>query len=44
MDRIAACRLGLVRTIPDGMEPGSDTANLTLLGYDSKIYHTRRGP
>ena len=44
MDRIAACRLGLVRTIPDGMEPGSDTANLTLLGYNSKIYHTRRGP
>ncbi|MGD9074744.1 MAG: cofactor-independent phosphoglycerate mutase [Desulfobacteraceae bacterium] len=44
MDRIAACRLGLVRTIPDGMEPGSDTANLTLLGYDSKIYYTRRGP
>ena len=44
MDRIAACRLGLVRTIPDGMEPGSDTANLTLLGYDSRVYHTRRGP
>jgi 2,3-bisphosphoglycerate-independent phosphoglycerate mutase len=44
MDRIAACRLGLVRTVPDGMEPGSDTANLTLLGYDPKIYHTGRAP
>jgi 2,3-bisphosphoglycerate-independent phosphoglycerate mutase len=44
MDRIAACRLGLVRTIPDGMEPGSDTANLALLGYDPKIYHTGRAP
>ncbi len=44
MDRIAACRLGLVRTIPDGMEPGSDTANLSLLGYDPKVYHTGRAP
>jgi 2,3-bisphosphoglycerate-independent phosphoglycerate mutase len=44
MDRIAACRLGLVKTIPDGMEPGSDTANLTLLGYDPKVYHTGRAP
>lgn len=44
MDRIAACRLGLVRTIPDGMEPGSDTANLCLLGYDPKVYHTGRAP
>ena len=44
MDRIAACRIGLVRTIPPGMEPGSDVANLSLLGYDPTIYHTRRGP
>ncbi|UCB51222.1 MAG: cofactor-independent phosphoglycerate mutase [Deltaproteobacteria bacterium] len=44
MDRIAACRLGLVKTIPDGMAPGSDTANLTLLGYDPKVYHTGRAP
>ena len=44
MDRIAACRVGLVRTIPEGMEPGSDVANLSLLGYDPRLYHTRRGP
>ncbi len=44
MDRIAGCRLGRVRTIPEGMEPGSDTANLSLLGYDPKIYHTGRSP
>ncbi|MCP4682328.1 MAG: phosphoglycerate mutase, partial [Desulfobacterales bacterium] len=44
MDRIAACRIGLVKTIPDGMEPGSDVANLSLLGYDPKVYHTGRAP
>ena len=44
MDRIAACRVGLVQTIPDGMEPGSDVANLSLLGYDPRVYHTRRAP
>jgi 2,3-bisphosphoglycerate-independent phosphoglycerate mutase len=44
MDRIAMCRCGLVKTIPDGMEPGSDTANLSLLGYDPKLYHTGRAP
>jgi len=44
MDRIAACRIGLARTIPEGMEPGSDVANLSLLGYDPRRYHTRRAP
>jgi 2,3-bisphosphoglycerate-independent phosphoglycerate mutase len=44
MDRIASCRVGLLRTIPDGMEPGSDVANLSLLGYDPRVYHTRRAP
>ena len=44
MDRIASCRVGLVRTIPDGMEPGSDVANLSLLGYDPRVHHTRRAP
>lgn len=44
MDRIAACRIGLVRTIPEGMEPGSDVANLSLLGYDPRSYYTRRAP
>ena len=44
MDRIAACRIGLVKTIPKGMEPGSDVANLSLLGYDPEIYVTGRAP
>jgi len=35
-------RLGLVRTIPADMAPGSDTANLSVLGYDPKTYHTGR--
>jgi 2,3-bisphosphoglycerate-independent phosphoglycerate mutase len=43
MDRIAACRTGLARTIPEGMAPGSDVANLSLLGYDPLVYHTGRG-
>jgi len=37
-------RMGLVRTIPRGMEPGSDVANMNLLGYDPRAYHTGRGP
>ena len=44
MDRIAACRIGRAKTIPDGMEPGSDIANLSLLGYDPSVYHTGRAP
>ncbi|MFZ2448753.1 MAG: cofactor-independent phosphoglycerate mutase [Syntrophobacteraceae bacterium] len=37
-------QMGTVRTIPDGMEPGSDVANMSLLGYDPAVYHTGRGP
>jgi 2,3-bisphosphoglycerate-independent phosphoglycerate mutase len=44
MDRIAACRIGLAKTIPEGMEPGSDVANLSLLGYDPRTYYTGRAP
>jgi 2,3-bisphosphoglycerate-independent phosphoglycerate mutase len=45
MDRIAAeGRVGLVRTIPDGFESGSDVATMCLLGYDPKVYHTGRAP
>ena len=44
MDLIAACRVGLVRTIPEGMEPSSDVANLSLLGYDPQKYYTGRAP
>lgn len=45
MDRLAAMsEIGMVHTIPDGMQPGSDTANLSVLGYDPKIYYTGRSP
>ena len=36
--------IGLVHTIPEGMKPGSDTANLSVLGYDPKKYYTGRSP
>lgn len=36
--------IGLVNTIPEGMSPGSDTANLSVLGYDPKKYYTGRSP
>ncbi|MCG7854877.1 MAG: cofactor-independent phosphoglycerate mutase [Methanoregulaceae archaeon] len=45
MDRIAreGC-MGMVQTIPDGFEAGSDIANLGLLGYDPRTSYTGRGP
>jgi 2,3-bisphosphoglycerate-independent phosphoglycerate mutase len=36
--------LGLARTIPPGMDPGSDIANLAIMGYDPARYHTGRAP
>lgn len=36
--------IGLVHTIPKGMKPGSDTANLSVLGYDPKKYYSGRSP
>ncbi|MFZ7130899.1 MAG: cofactor-independent phosphoglycerate mutase [Eubacteriales bacterium] len=36
--------VGLVQTIPQGMPPGSDTANLAVMGYAPEIYHTGRSP
>ena len=45
MDELAKTgEVGLVKTIPDGMKPGSDTANLAVLGYDPKLYYTGRSP
>lgn len=35
---------GMVSMVPEGMAPGSDTANLAVLGYDPKIYYTGRSP
>jgi len=36
--------VGMIKTIPDGMPPGSDVANLSVLGYDPKKYYTGRAP
>jgi len=36
--------LGLVQTIPPDKEPGSDVANMSIMGYDPELYHTGRGP
>ncbi|PKM85244.1 MAG: cofactor-independent phosphoglycerate mutase [Firmicutes bacterium HGW-Firmicutes-11] len=36
--------VGMVRTIPPGMSPGSDTANLSVMGFDPATYHTGRSP
>jgi 2,3-bisphosphoglycerate-independent phosphoglycerate mutase len=45
MDAVAmAGEQGLVRTVPDGFESGSDVATMCLLGYDPKIYHSGRAP
>lgn len=45
MDALSATgEVGMVQTIPDGMSPGSDTANLAVLGYDPKKYYTGRSP
>ena len=35
---------GLARMVPEGMAPGSDTANLSVAGYDPRIYYTGRSP
>ena len=36
--------VGLCKTVPDGMKPGSDVANLSVLGYDVKSCYTGRSP
>jgi 2,3-bisphosphoglycerate-independent phosphoglycerate mutase len=45
MDKVASLgRVGLVKTIPDGLSPGSDVANMSLLGYDPAKYYSGRAP
>ena len=48
MDNINALarvgRVGMVKTIPDGVAPGSDAANLSVMGYDPAVYLTGRSP
>lgn len=43
MDALAAqARVGLVKTVADGLSPGSDVANLSVLGYDPERYYSGR--
>lgn len=45
MDELALKgEIGMVHTIPDGMKPGSDTANLSVLGYNPRKYYSGRSP
>ncbi len=45
LDELAGkSELGLAYTIPEGMKPGSDTANLAVLGYNPRIYYSGRSP
>lgn len=45
MDELAGKgELGLVQNVPEGMEPGSDVANLSVLGCDPRQCYTGRAP
>lgn len=45
IDALAAQgQVGMVQTVPAGFAPGSDTANLAVLGYDPRLYYTGRSP
>lgn len=45
MDALASMgELGMVQNVPASMAPGSDVANLSVLGYDPGLYYTGRSP
>lgn len=45
MDKLAKKgEVGLVKTVADGLKPGSDVANLSVLGYDPARYYSGRSP
>jgi 2,3-bisphosphoglycerate-independent phosphoglycerate mutase len=45
LDQLAKkSELGIAYTIPEGMKPGSDTANLAVLGYNPRVYYSGRSP
>ena len=45
MDKLAkTAEIGLCRTVAHGLKPGSDVANLSVMGYDPKICYTGRSP
>jgi 2,3-bisphosphoglycerate-independent phosphoglycerate mutase len=45
MDKMSATgKIGLARTVPEGLEPGSDVANLSIMGYSPSEVYTGRAP
>ena len=45
MDKLATtAEVGMCRTVAAGLKPGSDVANLSVMGYDPKICYTGRSP
>ncbi len=45
MDKMAREGIcGSVRTIPPGLHPGSDIANMSILGYDPRVFYSGRAP
>jgi len=45
MDALAGKgELGMVQNVPPGMKPGSDVANLAVMGYDPAVYYSGRSP
>ncbi|NLW12712.1 MAG: cofactor-independent phosphoglycerate mutase [Clostridiaceae bacterium] len=44
MDKIAAGLAGMVKTVPDELAPGSDTANMSVMGFDPVKYYSGRSP
>ena len=45
MDALASCgQVGMVRTVPSSMKPGSDVANLSVLGYNPETCYSGRSP
>ncbi|MCM1438215.1 MAG: cofactor-independent phosphoglycerate mutase [Roseburia sp.] len=45
LDRLAPLsEVGLCKTVPDGMKPGSDVANMSVLGFNPKNFYTGRSP
>lgn len=45
LDRLTEkAEIGLCKTVPDGFKPGSDVANMSVLGFDPEVYYTGRSP
>ena len=45
MDMLASkAEVGLIRTVAEGLKPGSDVANMSVMGFDPMKYYTGRSP